>query len=138
MIKNGPRTSVKISLGWRKISVSSLPRKEEIRIKNLTIRSLHLKYFNKHIVIGKCFLLDRFNVQFLRLTPCHESGNGCVGFINDEIIFLFVDYLYFAVHKRQSLQLMSLVVTHAFCSFDANDISTIGAPAQIFGACNHQ
>src|SRR5215207_4381783 len=123
MIKNGPRTSVKISLGWRKISVSSLPRKEEIRIKNLIIRSLHLIYFNKHIVIGRCFLFNCFNVQFLCLAPFNQRWNGCAGLINNDVIFLFVDYLYFAMHKWQGLQLMSLVVAHSFSSFNANDIS---------------
>src|SRR5215211_3687324 len=73
IIRKGPKTSVRISRGWRMISVSSLLMNEEIRIRNLNslrIGGLLFDQFYKYIVKRRsnffnCFYVYSFSLARL-------------------------------------------------------------------------
>src|SRR5512144_1285073 len=107
MTKNGPRTSTRISRGWRMISVSSLLRNEEMRMRNLKGRLIGTLLFDqahKHIVEGRQDFLDRFDGDPFSLTGFHQLRHRGAGFVDDDFDLLIADLFDLAAHERQTLE----------------------------------
>src|SRR5687768_15627729 len=109
MIRKGPNTRVRISRGWRKISVNSLLRKEEVRIRNLSnllIVAFLFDQLHEHIVIGRQDFFNRFYINSFHLTGFDQSWDGCTCLINNDLEFLITDHFDLAVYKGQAFQLL--------------------------------
>src|SRR5512138_1467386 len=104
MTRKGPRTSIRISRGWRTISVSSLLRKEEMRMRNLNslvIGALLFDQADEDIVEGRQYFLDRFDRYPFPAPGFHQLWHRRTGFVDNDFDLLVVDRLDRAPYERQ-------------------------------------